>query len=349
MLSLCSQCIRQADEDMLAELAEIHARSRESFGLPARPPSVADGLQCGLCQNQCRIPDGGRGYCGVRRNEGGRLVGGTAKEAAVSWYYDPLPTNCVADWVCPAGSGAGYPQWAHRNGPEHGFFNLAVFYEACTFDCLFCQNWHYRERSMTGDTHTAEELAASVTSSTSCICFFGGDPTCQLPHAIAAAKLARRQNSEQILRVCWETNGSMGPELLDEMLNLSLESGGCVKFDLKAMDENIHKALCGVSNRRTLANFAHAAGRISQRPPVPLLIASTLLVPGYIDAEEVKAIASFIADLDLNIPYVLLGFHGDFLMTDLPPTSWKQAETCLEAVKAAGLKRVRLGNIHIFR
>jgi len=349
VLSLCSQCIRQADEDMLAELAEIHARSRESFGLPARPPSVADGLQCGLCQNQCRIPDGGRGYCGVRRNEGGRLVGGTAKEAAVSWYYDPLPTNCVADWVCPAGSGAGYPQWAHRNGPEHGFFNLAVFYEACTFDCLFCQNWHYRERSMTGDTHTAEELAASVTSSTSCICFFGGDPTCQLPHAIAAAKLARRQNSEQILRVCWETNGSMGPELLDEMLNLSLESGGCVKFDLKAMDENIHKALCGVSNRRTLANFAHAAGRISQRPPVPLLIASTLLVPGYIDAEEVKAIASFIADLDLNIPYVLLGFHGDFLMTDLPPTSWKQAETCLEAVKAAGLKRVRLGNIHIFR
>jgi pyruvate formate lyase activating enzyme len=82
---------------------------------------------------------------------------------------------------------------------------------------------------------------------------------------------------------------------------------------------------------------------------VPLLIASTLLVPGYIDAEEVKAIASFIADLDLNIPYALLGFHGDFLMTDLPTTSWKQAETCLEAVKAAGLKRVRLGNIHIFR
>jgi len=349
VLAFCAECIRQADEDILAELEEIHARSRERFGLPARPPSVVDGLQCRLCQNQCRIQDGGRGYCGVRRNENGRLVGGTAQGAAVSWYYDPLPTNCVADWVCPAGSGVGYPRWAHRNGPEHGFFNLAVFYEACTFNCLFCQNWHYRERSLRGDTRTAEELADSVTSSTACICFFGGDPTCQLPHAIAATKLARRQKNEQILRVCWETNGSMSPQLLDEMIEVSLESGGCIKFDLKAMDENLHLALCGVSNHRTLENFAHAAQRISERSQPPLLVASTLLVPGYIDAEEVKAIASFIADLEPTIPYALLGFHGNFLMRDLPTTSWKQAESCLEAAKATGLRNVRLGNIHILR
>ena len=349
VLAFCAECIRQANEDMLAELEEIHARSRESFGLPARPPAAPDGLPCGLCQNRCRIPIGGRGYCGVRRNENGRLVGGTAREAAVSWYYDPLPTNCVADWVCPADSGAGYPRWAHQRGPEQGFCNLAVFYQACTFNCLFCQNWHYRERSLSGDIHTAAELADSVTPSTSCICFFGGDPTCQLPHAIAAAKLARRQNSQQILRICWETNGSMSAQLLDEMLKLSLESGGCVKFDLKAMDENLHLALCGVGNHRTLENFARAAERISQRPQPPPLIASTLLVPGYIDVREVKAIASFIADLDPNIPYALLGFHGNFLMRDLPATSWQQAESCLETAKAAGVRNVRLGNVHILR
>ncbi len=347
VLSFCTGCIRRGDEDILAGLEEIHGRSRESFGLPARPPAAADGLPCGLCQNACRIPVGGHGYCGARKNQNGRLVGGTAEAAAVSWYYDPLPTNCVADWVCPAGSGAGYPQWAHRRGPEQGYLNLAVFYQACTFNCLFCQNWHYRERSLSGDIHTAAELAGTVTPSTSCICFFGGDPTCQLPHALAAAKLARKQNSRQILRICWETNGSMSPQFLDEMLNLSLETGGCVKFDLKAMDENLHLALCGVSNHRTLENFARAAERISERSEVPLLIASTLLVPGYIDAREVKAIASFIADLDPNIPYALLGFHGDFLMTDLPATSWKQAKSCLEAAKAAGLKNVRLGNVHI--
>jgi pyruvate formate lyase activating enzyme len=352
VLSLCADCIRQADEGILAGLKDVHAKSRQEFGLRAWPPSAADGLQCGLCQNRCKIADGERGYCGVRRNENGRLAGGTAEEAAVSWYYDPLPTNCVADWVCAGGSGAGYPKWAHRRGPEQGFLNLAVFYEACTFNCLFCQNWHYRRRSMTRDTRTAAELAESVTAETSCICFFGGDPTCQLPHALAAAKLARRQNppeAERILRICWETNGSASPQLLEQMVELSLESGGCVKFDLKAMDANIHRGLCGVDNRRTLENFAAAAERISERPDPPLLVASTLLVPGYIDAQEVSAIASFIADLDPTIPYALLGFHGDFLMTDLPPTSWKQAESCLEAAKAAGLKRVRLGNVHILR
>jgi len=141
----------------------------------------------------------------------------------------------------------------------------------------------------------------------------------------------------------------MSPDLLNEMMDLSLQSGGCVKFDLKAKNPNIHLALCGVSNSRTLENFASAAARIPERPQPPPLVASTLLVPGHIDAQEVGAIASFIAKLDPNIPYALLGFHGDFLMTDLPPTSWKQAESCLAAAQAAGLKRVRIGNVHILR
>ena len=368
VLSLCAECVRKADHKCLTELQEIHARSREKFGLPALPPSSPEGIQCGLCQNKCQIPVGGRGYCGVRRNENGRLMGGSPNEDVVSWYYDPLPTNCVADWVCAVGSGTGYPKRAYQPGPEQSYINpvrnsatnnivqrkeisngvnLAVFYEACTFDCLFCQNWHYRECSMTNQTRTAQELAEAVTAQTSCICFFGGDPTCQLPHALAASKLACRQTRQRILRICWETNGSMNPVLLEKMMSLSLESGGCVKFDLKAMDENIHLALCGVGNSRTLENFAAAARRIPERPEPPPLVASTLLVPGYIDAREVRAIASFIAELDPNIPYALLGFHGDFLMTDLPPTSWKQAESCLEAAKAAGLKRVRIGNVHI--
>ncbi|HUT31746.1 MAG TPA: radical SAM protein [Sedimentisphaerales bacterium] len=349
VLSICVDCLREADDDSLAFLRKTHARSREEFGLPALPPRNVDGVQCALCQNECRIPAASRGYCGVRRNEGGCLRGGTAQEAAVSWYYDPLPTNCVADWVCAGGSAAGHPRWSHAPRAEHGYVSLAVFYEACTFNCMFCQNWHYRERSTKDAARTAQQLAESVTANTSCICFFGGDPTCQLPHALAASRLARRQSRQRILRICWETNGSMSPKLLNKIMDLSLESGGCVKFDLKAMNRNIHLALCGVDNRRTLENFAAAAKRIPQRPEPPPLVASTLLVPGYIDAKEVSAIASFIADLDPNIPYALLGFHGDFLMTDLPRTSRKHAQSCLAAAEAAGLKRVRLGNIHILR
>ena len=313
VLSLCAGCIRQADASCLAAIEEIHARSRSEFSLPARPPAGPEGIKCGLCVNQCCIPAGARGYCGVHKNEDGRLKGGGPEGAVVSWYHDPLPTNCVADWVCAGGTGAGYPAWAYRSGPERSHVNLAAFYEACTFDCLFCQNWHYRQRSLSDQTRSAPELADAVTAQTSCICFFGGDPTPQLPHALDASKLARQQNDPRILRICWETNGSMAPGLLDEMINLSLDSGG----------------------------------EVLQGAEPPPLVASTLLVPGYIDAREVGDIATFIARQNPNIPYALLGFHGDFLMTDLPPTSRKQAEMCLTAAKKAGLKRVRIGNIHI--
>ena len=347
VLSLCADCIKHGDEALLRQTDQVHARERERFGLPGQPPRAPDGRLCRICANECRILDGQRGYCGVRVNRGGRLSGGTAAGAAVSWYHDPLPTNCVADWVCAGGTGAGYPRWACRDGPERGWTNLAVFYEACTFDCLFCQNWHYRRRALEGPRHTAQELAAAVVSTTSCICFFGGDPTSQLPHALAAARKACKDNAGRILRVCWETNGSMAPALLEQMMDLSLDSGGCAKFDLKAFDRRLHHALCGVDNARTLENFAAAARRIHERPKPPPLVASTLLVPGYVDAEEVSGIARFIASLDPHIPYALLAFRGDFLMPDLPATSRSGAERCFRAATEAGLTRVRIGNAHL--
>jgi pyruvate formate lyase activating enzyme len=78
-----------------------------------------------------------------------------------------------------------------------------------------------------------------------------------------------------------------------------------------------------------------------------LLVASTLLVPGYVDEEEVRAIARFIASLDPTTPYSLLAFHPAFAMADLPPTSRRHALACKAAAEEAGLSRVRVGNEHV--
>jgi pyruvate formate lyase activating enzyme len=139
----------------------------------------------------------------------------------------------------------------------------------------------------------------------------------------------------------------MSKRLREDVANSALTSGGCIKFDLKAWDETLHIALTGVTNRRTLENFEGLAKRIPSRPEPPLLIASTLMVPGYIDAREVKNIALFIESLNPDIPYSLLAFHPDYNMADLPATSRQQAQACLEAARQAGLKRVRVGNIHV--
>jgi pyruvate formate lyase activating enzyme len=253
----------------------------------------------------------------------------------------------VADWVCPAGTGAGFPQWAHRAGPEYGYANLAVFYRGCSFDCLGCQNWQCREIRSDEAGVSSAALAAQASGRVACICFFGGDPGPQIPHSLASAALARNRNKGRILRICWETNGTMHPRWLERAMRVALESGGCIKFDVKAWDDRIHVALTGRSNRPTLANFRRAAELARARPDPPALIASTLLVPGYVSVAEVEQIAAFIAGLDRDIPYALLGFHPQFYLHDLPVTSRTHAEAAVAAARAAGLRRVHIGNRHV--
>lgn len=344
---VCLRCIREKPREAVPIALEVHARCRAASGLPATPPKDPGGILCNLCVNECRIPAGAAGYCGVRRNVGGKLAGASSAMGNLSWYHDPLPTNCVADWVCPGGTGAGYPEYAHCPGPEAGYRNLAVFFHACSFDCLYCQNWQYRRTTHQPAAVPAEALAAAADRWTSCICHFGGDPAPQLPFSLRASRLAREQRKGEILRICWETNGSMHPRLLDAMVEMARESGGCVKFDLKAWNEDLHVALTGVTNRRTLSNFSRAAKEAAKRAVPPLLVASTLLVPGYVDEEEVRGIARFLASHDPEIPYSLLAFHPHFRMGDLPPTPASLARRCLLAAEEAGLRNLSMGNVHL--
>jgi pyruvate formate lyase activating enzyme len=192
---------------------------------------------------------------------------------------------------------------------------------------------------------SAAELVEVANESTFCVCFFGGDPASQMPHALATARALAQQD----ITICWETAGNSHPRLLDQALELSLTSGGCLKFDLKALDDRIHQALTGVSNQQTLKNFRRAAARFDKRPPdsTPPIVASTLLVPGYVDPEEVGSIASFIVSVEPRIPYALLAFGPHFFMRDLPTTSETHAREAKAAAHAAGLQDVRIGNMHL--
>ena len=348
-LRTCLSCIRKRPAEALPFAHDARTRARRPFGLPTEPPDDTAGILCQVCANVCVIGKGSVGYCGLRRNVGGRLEGVSADRGRAYWYSDPLPTNCVADWVCAGGTGAGYPRYACRRGPETGYRSLAVFLAACSMECLFCQNWAFRAHAMTPDTVTAQALAEAADEHISCICFFGGDPSPQMPFALRASRLALEEAGHRILRICWETNGSMNREYMDQALNLSAKSGGCVKFDLKAHDENLAVAMTGMSNRRTLENFTRAARRARKRPEPPLVVASTLVVPGYVDIEEVRAISRFIASVNPEIPYALLAFSPTYRMDDLPLLTLDEAREMEEAALAEGLRKVRWGNLHLLR
>jgi pyruvate formate lyase activating enzyme len=327
----CPGCLRERFEEIREYVLRIHGETRRPYGLPQAVNDHGTRPRCQVCVNRCSIPEGTFGYCGVRQNSGGRIVGPDKNWAYVDWYHDPLPTNCVADWVCNGSS-------------DHGHTNLAVFYEACTFNCLFCQNWHFRDRKT---RTTTEDLLRAADATTGCVCFFGGDPT---PFAMHCLEIARRlQERRRKLRVCWETNGSASPELVKKWADCALATDGCVKIDFKTFNENLNIALCGSSNSNTKNNIELLAGYMEKRKKPPVLIVSTLLIPGYVDEIELRAMARFLSSVSKEVPWSFLGFYPHFHFEDLPCTTHKQAEMALTIARDFGIRNTHLGNVYLLQ
>ena len=328
-MPFCPACIRERFDQISLNVSEIHARTRKEYGLPEKIPREKSRTACQLCVNKCSIAEGESGYCGVRQNANGTVSGPDRDWAYADWYHDPLPTNCVADWVC-------------KGHTDHGNRNLAVFYEACTFNCLFCQNWHFRDRK---NKVLTKDMVSAADSTTGCVCFFGGDPT---PFALHSLEVAKRIGEKvKSRRICWETNGSINPKYMKKWCDHALTSGGCIKIDLKTFSETLNIALCGVSNENTKENIRIVAEYRKQREQPPMLIVSTLLIPGYIDKYEITSMAEFLVSIDKTIPWSFLGFYPHFQLNDMESTSRAQAEMALDIARAYGIVNTHLGNIHL--
>jgi pyruvate formate lyase activating enzyme len=318
-LKICLSCIRKNPDEAVKIAMDAHKKIRGDFRPPALPPGDENGLVCRICANECRLAEGKTGYCGIRENSGGRIV---AREIACT-YYDPLPTNCCASWFCEGSRERGY--------------NLAVFSFGCSFNCIFCQNWEHK--CVDGGEKIDEKILLEKARYANCICYFGGSPEPNLPLFLKANK---RIVEECKARICWEWNGTGNKNLVRKAAEFSCNTGGIIKFDLKAFDENLNIVLAGISNKRTKENFEMIANEFDG----DILTATTLLIPGYIDAHEVKKIAKFISSLNPDIPYSLLAFHPDFKMLDMPFTTRKLAMECYNVAKKY-LKRVNIGNEHL--
>ncbi len=356
---ICRNCVLSSYSD---EYLEVHRRWRASIGLRERPSDVGEGIRCTYCVNECVIGEGEAGYCGVIVNRGGRIthVSGSLETALLFYYYDPIPTNCVAAHVCPASTEVGYPDYSVSEDIEHGYYNLAVFFGGCNLDCLFCQNIEHKHmvvgRAGTGRYMDVDELLKKAYDDrVTCICFFGGDPT---PHTLYTLKFSRgvieyASRTKAVKRLCWETNGLENPRLFQKIVEYAFKSGGIVKIDWKAYTPEIYSLLTGINGYKALKrikeNVKYALSIDYGERGYPLLTVSTLVVPHYIGYEEVYGIASYIAEYDDETPYVLLAFAPHHLMNDIPTTSRAQMMSCLEAAIEAGLKNIHIGNYWLLR
>ncbi len=348
IIGVCVRCLREKDEEALRIVEERHGEVRRSFGLPPKPPRDNNGIPCNLCACRCRIPNGKYGYCGIWRNNNGRLEARPGRGKALLHYYlDAHITNCCAAWFCPAATGQGYPKYAMCPKTEHGYYNLALFFYGCGFNCLFCQNWTHKVLEQAKAVSSEELVSLTLRDwRITCWCWFGGSPEPQLPFALRTSRMILEEKPKnRVMRICFEWNGAGNPAMIRKAAELAYISGGNVKFDLKAFTPSVHKALTGQENKMVFENFEMVYREFYEdRREVPVLNATTLLVPHYVDAEEVGKIAEFIASLNPEIPYSLLVFHPDFMMSDTTLTPTKQVEECYQAAKKH-LKRVNIGNV----
>mgnify|MGYP000456885854 CR=1 FL=1 len=312
-LPLCPECARR-DSDVYRTLHRvIEVRETEVIG------------KCCLCTNFCEFSDNTTGLCGLRGiADGKRFSLCSPNNALLSYYEDPLPTNCCNAWFC-------------EGSKMHGT-NLAVFYYGCNFDCLFCQNWQHKNVERANLVSVEEMVEAAMKDRVKCICHFGGSPEPQLTFALRFSEKAAK---EKDLMVCWEWNGGGREKYVRKAAEISSQTNGTIKFDLKAWNENLHRILTGRSNKPTLENFA-----IVYDTAPEVISATTLMVPYYVDEAEVEGIASFIASFDRKIPYSLLVFHPDYRLRDLPVTPLDQVKKCYNAAKRY-LERVNVGNLHL--
>jgi pyruvate formate lyase activating enzyme len=170
------------------------------------------------------------------------------------------------------------------------------------------------------------------------IAFTGGDLACQPEFYVKSAELIKQLNEN--VWVLLETNGyGLTPTTLDLFQQAGIDS---FWLDIKAYDEEVHRKLTGVSNSRILKLPAEIKDRDF------ILEALSLYIPGWVETDQIGKIASELAAVDAEIPFTILAFFPAYKMGEVPPPDLWQMIDAYTAAKDAGLRKIKLGNVHLF-
>jgi len=170
------------------------------------------------------------------------------------------------------------------------------------------------------------------------VAFTGGDLACQPEFYAKSAELIKELNKN--VWVLFETNGyGLTPNTLDVFQQAGIDS---FWLDIKAYHEEVHRRLTGVSNSQILK----LPEAMKERGFVVEVL--SLYIPGWVETDQIAKIARELAAVDAEIPFTILAFFPEYKMRDVPfPTMWQMIEA-YSAARDAGLRKIKLGNLHLF-
>jgi len=157
-------------------IPESHHPARWWHALP-------DGrIQCDLCPRDCKLHEGQRGLCFVRRMEGGRMVLATYGRSS-GFCVDPIEKKPLNHFY-----------------PGSSVFSFGT--AGCNLACKFCQNWDIsksRETDTLMDRAAPDEIAAAAErAGCKSVAFTYNDPVIFAEYAMDVADACRARGLKTV-------------------------------------------------------------------------------------------------------------------------------------------------------
>lgn len=274
-------------------------------------------VQCQLCPRQCTIPDGKRGFCGVRENRRGTLYS-LSYAKLVAAHIDPIEKKPLFHFL-----------------PGTSAYSIAT--AGCNLKCKFCQNWEISQRKPEEVDFTylePQDLIVKVKQAGSpVIAYTYSEPTIFYEYMLETAKLAKLSGIKNTMH----SSGYINEEPLRELSKYM----DAANIDLKGFSDDYYQNLTEGSLIPVLNSL-----KILKEEGVHLEI-TNLVLPGYNDDPDiVRKMCLWIKDnLGVATPLHFSRFFPLYKLSNLNPTPVDTLEKCRQIAIDTGLKYVYIGNV----
>lgn len=276
-------------------------------------------IECRLCPRYCRLKNGQRGFCFVRKREGDAMVLTTYGRSS-GFCIDPIEKKPLNHF---------YP----------GTSVLSFGTAGCNLGCRFCQNWDIskaREWDRLADAASPEEIARSA-KRLGCrsVAFTYNDPVIFAEYAMDTADACRELDIAAVAVTAGYITDEARPDFYQHM--------DAANVDLKAFTEKFYHRLCYGQLQPVLDTLVYLRNETNVWFEV-----TTLLIPGEndSDAELHRASEWFAENLGPEVPWHFTAFHPDFKMLDKPHTPPATLTRARKIALSKGLHYVYTGNVH---
>ncbi|MFA5931023.1 MAG: AmmeMemoRadiSam system radical SAM enzyme [archaeon] len=286
-------------------------------------------IQCTACKHYCIIPQSGFGLCGARKNEGGKINLITHSKPC-SLNLDPIEKK---------------PLFHYLPGSK----TLSIGFFGCNFKCDFCQNSEIsctrgisaeKEIAKLGEVPPTRLVELANKESAKSIAFTYNEPAISIEYNLEAIELAKKQKGKEKLGAVYVSNGYLSEEQLKE-LTKSKTKLDAINIDLKSFSSDFYKKTCGAELEGVLKTI-----RAVKKAGIWIEL-TTLVIPSKNDSsQELNQIASWICDLDKNIPWHISAFFPSYKMLNISPTSTEEITSAVKIGKESGLTFVYGGNVN---